>query len=110
MTVCEVNDDASYIYKSTKDPDNKGVYYQVKIVKEGNYSFHLDKTPERSYPDKTQDEFRYPNATVFIGKFDGEDVSDRKSYASSRRTLYKGYNLEPGTYIVKANIDYDSKF
>ena len=71
MTICEVNDDASYIYKSTKDPDNKGVYYKLKIAKAGNYSLHVDKTPERSYPDKTQDEFRYPRAEIMIGKFDG---------------------------------------
>lgn len=44
-----------------------------------------------------------------IGKFDG-DISGRKSAASRNRTLYKGFDLQPGTYIVKVNIEYDSRF
>lgn len=45
LTVAEIDDNASYIYKSHKDPQNKGCYFKVKIFKTGNYSFHVDKTP-----------------------------------------------------------------
>ena len=29
---------------------------------------------------------------------------------SSRRTLFKGYSLDAGEYIVKVKIDFDSRF
>lgn len=55
MTIAEIDDDASYVYRSTKDPGNKGVFYALTIAKAGTYSLHVDKNPERSYPDKVQD-------------------------------------------------------
>lgn len=71
LTVAEIDDDASYVYKSYKDAENKGVYFTVEIFKEGLYSFNVDKTPERIYPDKFQEMFRYPSALLELGKVDG---------------------------------------
>ncbi len=45
MTVAEIDDDASYVYKSAKDPENKGVYFRVTVPANANYSFQIDKTP-----------------------------------------------------------------
>lgn len=45
LTVAEVDDNASYIYKSVKDKQCKGVYFAVDILKEDIYSFQVDKTP-----------------------------------------------------------------
>ena len=110
ITIAEINDDASYVYKSTKDPDNKGVFYKLDILQAGTYSLHVDKTPERSYPDKIQDQFRYPNSELHIGKNVEGSIENAKASQSSRRTLYKGFSLDPGSYIVKVKIDYDGKF
>ena len=64
LTVCEIDDNASYIYKSHKDPQNKGCYFRVTIHKAGNYSFHVDKTPERTLEDSRQNQFTYPLAEI----------------------------------------------
>lgn len=45
LTVAEINDNASYIYKSMKDRYNEGVYFKIEIVQPGHYSFQVDKTP-----------------------------------------------------------------
>jgi len=45
LTVAEINDNASYIYKSMKDRYNEGVYFKIEIVQPGRYSFQVDKTP-----------------------------------------------------------------
>lgn len=68
MTVAEIDDDASYVYKSAKDPENKGVYFRVTVPSNGNYSFQMDKTPERIYPDQYQSAFRYPLSHIELGK------------------------------------------
>lgn len=60
LAVAEINDNASYIYKSVKDPQLKGAYFKLEIVQKGLYSLHVDKTPERSFTDKKQDHYRYP--------------------------------------------------
>jgi hypothetical protein len=60
ITIAEIDDNASYIYKSTKDKQCKGVYFAIDIAKEDLYSFQVDKTPERIYPDKYQNMFQYP--------------------------------------------------
>ena len=35
LTVAEIDDNASYVYKSTKDPNNKGVFFRITIFQEG---------------------------------------------------------------------------
>ena len=32
LTIAEINDDASYVYLSTKDPENKGVFFNLTIL------------------------------------------------------------------------------
>lgn len=64
MTVAEVNDNASYIYKSMKDRYNEGVYFKVEIVENGTYSFQIDKTPKRSFEKTIEKEYSYPEATL----------------------------------------------
>ncbi len=54
ITIAEINDDASYVYKSFKDKNKEGVYFRVDIKKQGFYSFQIDKTPERSFENKVQ--------------------------------------------------------
>ena len=68
LTVAEIDDEASYVYKSTKDKELNGVYFTIDILQEGVYSFHVDKTPERIYPEKYQEMFKYPEAIIEIGR------------------------------------------
>lgn len=110
MTVAEIDDNSSYIYKSHKDPGNKGCYFKVIIHKEGNYSFHVDKTPERILEDSRQSAFRYPIAEIEIGRHQGGEVADKKSGNSRRRTLYKDWDLDAGEYIVFVKVHYDAQY
>lgn len=110
LTVAEINDDASYVYKSFKDPENKGVYFSVEVFQPGEYSFNIDKTPERIYPDKVQSKFQYPDALIEIGRLNGGSIQKSQGLRSRRRTLFKKEVLQPGTYIVRAQISYDKKF
>ena len=71
LTVAEINDDASYVYKSYKDPERKGAYFAVEILQAGEYCFNIDKTPERIYPEKVQEAFRYPEAHIELGRLNG---------------------------------------
>lgn len=107
MTIAEIDDNASYIYKSHKDPQNKGCFFKIRILKAGNYSFHIDKTPERSYEDKVQNKFTYPLAELEVGRFNGNSVVGKKGTSSRKRTLYYDYDLEAGEYIAFARIHYD---
>jgi hypothetical protein len=45
LTIAEINDNASYVYESSYDPDKKGVYFAIKILNDGKYSLQVDKTP-----------------------------------------------------------------
>lgn len=45
LTVAEINDNASYIYKSMKDRNREGVYFKIEIIQSGYYSLQVDKTP-----------------------------------------------------------------
>lgn len=62
LTVAEINDNASYVYKSFKDSQCKGCYFKVKVFEksEQKYSFQVDHTPERSFEDKLQGSYQYP--------------------------------------------------
>lgn len=93
------------------DGDNKGVFFKVEIFQADTYSFHLDKTPERIYPESVQQSFSYPLAYIQLGRLEGGDVQKYQAFQSRRRTLYhKHDNLQPGTYIVHARIDYDRDY
>ena len=45
LAVAEINDNASYVYRSFKDKRIEGGYFKIEIYKEGYYSFQVDKTP-----------------------------------------------------------------
>ena len=68
ITVAEIDDHASYVYKSYKDKECKGVFFGLDIIKEDDYCFQVDKTPERIYPDQYQRYFYYPEAIIEIGR------------------------------------------
>lgn len=87
-----------------------GVYFHVDILEEGVYSFHVDKTPERIYPEKYQEIFRYPDAIFEIGRVEGNSVKKYQGLRSARRTLFKKETLSPGTYIAFVKIQYDPDF
>ena len=110
LTVCEIDDNASYIYKSFKDPQNKGCYFRVTIHKTGNYSFHVDKTPERSLEDSKQNQFTYPLAEIEIGKLNGNSVANKKGTNSRKRTQYYDIDIEAGVYVVFVKVHYDQQF
>ena len=108
LTVSQINDDASYVYKSAKDPECKGIYFKVTILQAGHYSFQIDKTPERIYPDKYQEMFRYPEAHIELGRVEGDQCQRIQGLRSRRRTLFKQVDINAGTYVVWAKIAYDS--
>lgn len=110
VTVAEVDDTASYIYKSVKDPDCRGVYFGVDIVKEDLYSFQVDKTPERIYPDKYQSMFQYPEAIIQIGKINGNQCQKFQGIRSAKRTSVQKQRLTPGRYVVFVRIAYHKDF
>lgn len=110
LTVAEINDNASYIYKSIKDKNNEGGYFKIEIIQSGYYSLQVDKTPERSFEDKLQDQYNYPEARLDLAKVNGNSCQKLESCISSRRTLFKGYQLTPGIYVAFVKIAYDRKF
>ena len=110
MTIAEIDDDASYVYKSAKDPELKGVYFRVTVPKQGQYSFQVDKTPERIYPDQYQSVFRYPEAHIELGKLDGEQCHRVQGLKSKRRTLFKKVECTEGVYIAWVRIAYNNQF
>jgi hypothetical protein len=55
LTIAEINDNASYIYKSMKDQNTEGVYFRIDVYNDGEYSLQVDNTPERSFDNKVQD-------------------------------------------------------
>ena len=74
LTVAEINDNASYVYESFYDPEIKGAYFTIDVLKPGEYSFQIDKTPERSYTGEKQRKYQYPEAWLEIGRIDGNSV------------------------------------
>jgi hypothetical protein len=110
ITIAEINDNASYMYKSHKDQNREGCYFKIDVKKEGTYSLQVDKTPERSFEDKLQESYNYPRATVELGLVSGGSTQKLEGFASSQRTTQKKYRLQPGTYIVKVLVDFDPKY
>jgi hypothetical protein len=96
ITVAEINDNASYVYESCIDPECKGAFFKVKVMKAGLYSFQIDKTPERSYTGDQQLNFRYPTAEISIGKLEKNSVTKFRGLISRARTLFKKLELVPG--------------
>ncbi len=45
LTVCEINDNASYVYKSAKDKNSEGAFFAIEVPQNGYYSFHVDNLP-----------------------------------------------------------------
>ena len=33
LSIAEINDQASYVYLSAKDPENKGVFFKIEIAR-----------------------------------------------------------------------------
>lgn len=54
LAIAEIEDDASYVYKSYKDPECKGAYFAVEVPIAGTYSLCVAKTPARFYPKEIQ--------------------------------------------------------
>ena len=74
MTIAEINDNASYLYKSHKDRNKEGCYFKLDVKKEGTYSLQVDKTPERSFEDARQNDYNYPTAKVELGLLAGGSI------------------------------------
>jgi hypothetical protein len=74
------------------------------------YSLQVDKTPERSFEDKLQNSYRYPNAKVDLGFYNGGQCQKLQGFSSGKRTTFQKYNMRPGTYIVKVTMDFDDKW
>ena len=110
ITVAEIDDDASYVYKSHKDRQKQGCYFAVEIKAEGLYSLQVDKTPERSFEDKLQNSYRYPKATVELGYYNGGSCQKLQGFSSTKRTTFQKYNMRPGIYIAKVTVDFEAKW
>ena len=104
LTIAEINDNASYVYESQHDAACEGVYFTIEVGESGTYSFHIDKTPERTYERDRCNKFRYPESKLEIRKVDERRVEYLGGTISSQRTLYKSYDLKPGKYVALAKI------
>ena len=91
ITIAEVNDNASYVYDSYYDPEIKGAYFTIDVLHNAEYSFQIDKTPERSFTGEKQRRYQYPEAWLEIGRIDGNNIERFQGYISRRRTLFKSY-------------------
>jgi len=107
ITIAEIDDNASYVYKSHKDSNRQGCYFTVDIKAEGLYSLQIDKTPERSFEDKRQSAYQYPRATVDLGYWQNGSVQKLQGFSSNKRTTFQKYRMKPGLYIVKVLVDYN---
>ena len=48
----------------------KGVYFTIKILFEGEYSFQLDMTPERSFTGEKQERYKYPQGSAVVKRIE----------------------------------------
>jgi hypothetical protein len=74
------------------------------------YSLQVDKTPERSFEDKLQNDYNYPTATVELGVLNGNNIQKLPAFQSNARTTQQKFNLKPGTYIVKVRVDFNPQW
>ena len=49
VDIAEIDDTASYTYESYLDYEMNGVFFTIRIYHEGEYSFQIDMTSERSF-------------------------------------------------------------
>ena len=110
ITIAEVNDTASYIYKSAKDRNEQGVYFKLEIKKAGIYSLQVDKTPERSFEDKRQNDYQYARTTVTLVHLNNGQAEKMQGFMSSQRTSFQKYEMQPGTFLVKVQMDFDPAY
>lgn len=111
MTCAEVNDNASYVYLTQKSTKQRGNYFKVEILREGEYSFQINQIPERAFEDKLQDQYNFSMATIIIGKVIGPNqVQWFEGSQSAFRTLFKKHTLPPGQYIVFGKIFFQEKW
>lgn len=98
ITIGEVHDGYSYVYSSQPATSGKGVYFKVKILKEGEYSFQLNQTSFRLV-----DRLRYKPATMNIGcLLPNGDIKYYRGTQSEYQTVFRKHKLPPGDYIVYA--------
>ena len=93
ITIAEIDDDASYIYKSYYDPEMRGAYFKVKIAREGEYSFQVDQTPERIFQGEKQERYRYPEVLIEVSKMEGEGVKQLSGLISQKRVVIQPHKL-----------------
>lgn len=105
--MAEIDDNASYVYKSHKDRNKEGCYFTIDIKAEGLYSLQVDKTPERSFEDKRQNSYQYPRATVDLGYYQNGSVQKLQGFSSNKRTTFQKYRMKPGIYIAKVVVDFN---
>lgn len=70
----------------------------------------IDKTPERSFEDKLQNDYNYPTALVELGLVNGASIQKLQGFQSNARTTQQKFNLKAGNYIVKVRIDFNPQW
>lgn len=70
----------------------------------------VDKTPERSYEDKLQNDYQYATAVVELGFMNNGQIQKLQGIQSNQRTTQQKYRMNPGFYIVKVKLDFDPKW
>ena len=110
ITVAEIDDNASYVYKSHKDRNRQGCYFAIDIKAEGLYSIQVDKTPERSFEDKRQNSYNYPMTKVDLSFYNNGHCQKLQGFANNKRTTFQKYNMKPGIYIVKVVMEFSPNY
>ena len=101
ITIAEINDNASYVYESYRDPNCEGVYFTINILKKGTYSFHVDKTPDRYVNVKG---YKYPLGEFGLRRIEKGSYALYQGLLSKRRSLFRKYDLEPGKYVAYVRV------
>lgn len=57
-----------------------------------------------------QQNYRYPEAHLEFGKIEANKVERFRGLISSRRTLFKSFDLTPGNYVAWVKIDFDPNY
>lgn len=111
ITIAEINDNASYVYKSAKDPQKNGCFFKVQILQKGRYSFQVDSTPQRTFEIKYNTNYRYPYIKFELGMMTDQGYIRRiTSMEQNSRTSFYGSEFDVGVYICFVRIDFDPKF
>lgn len=110
ISVAEINDNASYVYKSIKDPKMEGGYFKIEIVKAGYYSLQVDHTPFRNFKRKVWDHYHTPITRIELARVNGGHCQRIETVMSAERTSSRGYQLTPGVYVAYVKLDFDRQF